>query len=125
MKSGSPTPHAATLTKAAAAGRGGLIIGQTLSFLGVAVLACGTAVLLSGSQWPGIDTLHVGWMTMTAGQTLLFLGVVTLVAAGLERTEAILRAELSATRDDLARLTEMHVAEPTDDSSTPSQRRAA
>jgi len=62
------------------------LLGQILAYLGVGGLAVGTALVLWGYFGGPPQMTPNGWLLTTAGQMLLFLGVVTLIAGGLEQT---------------------------------------
>ena len=60
--------------------------GQLCAYAGVGLLTCGT-VLVMWSYFGGpADYMPKGWLTAAVGQMLLFLGVVTLISAGMEQT---------------------------------------
>ncbi|MDA0832079.1 MAG: hypothetical protein O2955_03765 [Planctomycetota bacterium] len=72
------------------------ILGQILAYLGVGVLTLGAGCVLWG-YFGAAQYSHLaptGWLITTAGQMLLFLGVVTLIAGGLEQTNSIVNARL-------------------------------
>jgi hypothetical protein len=79
-------------------GRHESIFGQLLAYLGVALLTIGTVLVVWG-YFGGADVARyqsTGWLISTAGQMLLFLGVVTLVSGGMQQTthEVSQRVEL-------------------------------
>ena len=60
--------------------------GQLCAYAGVGLLTCGT-VLVMWSYFGGpAEYMPKGWLTAAVGQMLLFLGVVTLISAGMEQT---------------------------------------
>ena len=69
-------------------GRQESIFGQLLAYLGVGLLTIGTALVVWG--YFGGEAVQAyqstGWLVSTAGQMLLFLGVVTLVSGGMQQT---------------------------------------
>jgi hypothetical protein len=69
-------------------GRQESIFGQLLAYLGVGLLTIGTALVVWG--YFGGEAVQryqsTGWLVSTAGQMLLFLGVVTLVSGGMQQT---------------------------------------
>ncbi|MEX1231348.1 MAG: hypothetical protein WEB58_13970 [Planctomycetaceae bacterium] len=72
------------------------IFGQILAYLGVGVLTLGAGCVLWG-YFGAAHYAHLaptGWLITTAGQMLLFLGVVTLIAGGLEQTNTLVNARL-------------------------------
>jgi len=60
--------------------------GQILAYFGVAGLTVGTTLVLWGYFGGPKSYTPTGWLIATAGQMLLFLGMVTLVSGGLEQT---------------------------------------
>lgn len=62
------------------------IIGQLLAYGGVATLTVGTVLVLWGYFGGPTTYTPTGWLIATAGQMLLFLGVITLVSGGMEHT---------------------------------------
>ena len=60
--------------------------GQILAYFGVGGLTVGTSMVLWGYYGGPADYAPTGWLVVTVGQMLLFLGVVTLVSGGLEQT---------------------------------------
>ena len=69
-----------------AAGRGETAWGQLLAYAGVAVLTIGTALVVWGYLGGPETYAPTGWLVATIGQMLLLLGVVTLVAGGMQQT---------------------------------------
>ena len=69
-----------------APGRGESTWGQLLAYAGVAVLTIGTALVVWGYLGGPPSYAPTGWLVATAGQMLLLLGVVTLVAGGMQQT---------------------------------------
>jgi hypothetical protein len=69
-------------------GRQESIFGQLLAYLGVGLLTIGTALVVWGYfGGPAVQRYQsTGWLISTAGQMLLFLGVVTLVSGGMQQT---------------------------------------
>ncbi|WP_339736041.1 hypothetical protein [uncultured Gimesia sp.] len=62
------------------------LVGQLMAYGGVAVLTIGTTLVLWGYYGGPANYVSTGWLISTAGQMLLFLGVITLVSAGMEHT---------------------------------------
>lgn len=97
-------PHfdvqAAIRTGRAAGSNSASVLGQVMAYLGVAVLTIGTALVLWGYFGDRPGYAPTGWLITTAGQMLLFLGVVTLVSGGMEQTseEVARRMELLGER---------------------------
>ena len=89
-------------------------LGQFLAYLGVLGLTIGTVMVLVSYFGGTANYAPTGWLITTAGQMLLFLGVITLVSGGMEQTteevaqridrlgERLLRIE-QATRDHALR----------------------
>ena len=69
-----------------APGRGESTWGQILAYAGVAVLTIGTALVVWGYLGGPATYAPTGWLVATAGQMLLVLGIVTLVAGGMQQT---------------------------------------
>jgi hypothetical protein len=67
-------------------GRGESLWGQMLAYAGVGVLTIGTVLVLWGHFGALPNYASTGWLVATAGQMLLFLGVVTLVSGGMQQT---------------------------------------
>lgn len=64
----------------------GALLGQLLAYGGVGMLTLGTTMVLWGYFGGPESYAPTGWLITTAGQMLLFLGVVTLVSSGMEQT---------------------------------------
>ncbi|MCA9015460.1 MAG: hypothetical protein KDA77_09050 [Planctomycetaceae bacterium] len=64
------------------------LVGQLMAYGGVAVLTIGTTLILWGYYGGPANYASTGWLISTAGQMLLFLGVITLVSAGMEQTSS-------------------------------------
>ncbi|MBI3864335.1 MAG: hypothetical protein HY290_20820 [Planctomycetia bacterium] len=62
------------------------LTGQIFAYLGVGGLTIGTSLVLTGYFGGPAGYATTGWLIATAGQMLLFLGVVTLVSGGMEQT---------------------------------------
>lgn len=87
---GGAGPHFAVPSSAPSAlpvpGRSESLWGQILAYAGVGVLTFGAVLVLWG-YFGGIEAYtSTGWLLSTAGQMLLLLGVVTLVAGGMQQT---------------------------------------
>lgn len=81
-------PHfdLAAMPRNANAGKAESIWGQLLAYGGVGVLTVGTALVLWGYFGGPAQYAPTGWLVATAGQMLLFLGVVTLISGGMQQT---------------------------------------
>ncbi|MBX3440731.1 MAG: hypothetical protein KF861_24790, partial [Planctomycetaceae bacterium] len=64
-------------------GRGESLLGQSLAYVGILVLTIGTLMVVLGYFGGDAGLAPTGWLLATAGQFLLFLGVVTLVSGGM------------------------------------------
>lgn len=62
--------------------------GQLLAYCGVGLMTIGAALVLWGYFGGPQHYLPTGWLAATAGQMLMFLGVITLVSSGMEQTTA-------------------------------------
>mgnify|MGYP002622519938 CR=1 FL=1 len=69
-----------------APGRGESTWGQLMAYAGVAVLTVGTALVVWGYLGGPATYAPTGWLVATVGQMLLLLGVVSLVAGGMQQT---------------------------------------
>jgi hypothetical protein len=61
-------------------------VGQALAYMGILGLTAGTSLVILGYFGGPTEYAPTGWLITTVGQMLLFLGVVTLVSAGMEQT---------------------------------------
>ena len=62
------------------------VAGHLLAYLGVVVLTCGSALAIWSYYTNTPSWGPMGWLVVTVGQMLLFLGVISLVSSGLEQT---------------------------------------
>jgi hypothetical protein len=67
-------------------GRWMAFVGQLFAYAGVGTLTVGAVLVILGYFGGRENYAPTGWLVATAGQMLLFLGVVTLISAGLEQT---------------------------------------
>lgn len=83
-----PAPHfeVTSLLRRQHPGKAESTWGQLLAYFGVAVLTIGTALILWGYFGGPAQYAPTGWLIATAGQMLLFLGVITLVSGGMQQT---------------------------------------
>jgi hypothetical protein len=106
---GGPAPphfdvHTAIATRTERGGRGAQVLGQILAYSGVLALTLGTALVIWGYFGGPPDYAPTGWLIATGGQMLLFLGVVTLVAGGLEQTSRDVRVRVESLGERLVRI---------------------
>jgi hypothetical protein len=78
--------------------------GQTLAYLGAATLTGGAGMVLVGYLGGPTHYAPTGWFTTTVGQMLLFLGVVTLVSAGMEQTTVEVAKRIDNLGEQLERM---------------------
>ena len=60
-------------------------LGQLLAYTGVLGLTVGTLLVIQSYFGGPNEYGPTGWLILTAGQMLLFLGVVTMVSSGMEQ----------------------------------------
>jgi hypothetical protein len=80
------------------------LAGQLLAYLGVALLTVGTAMVLWGYFGGPKNYAPTGWLITTAGQMLLFLGVITLVSGGMEQTTEEVRTQIEGLGQQILRI---------------------
>jgi hypothetical protein len=80
------------------------VAGQLLAYGGVALLTVGTVLVLWGYFGGPEGYTPAGWLVSTAGQMLLFLGIVTLVSGGIEHTAHEVRSEIRRLGDKMVRI---------------------
>ncbi|MDB5340816.1 MAG: hypothetical protein JWN70_6435 [Planctomycetaceae bacterium] len=78
--------------------------GQTLAYIGAATLTVGAGMVLVGYLGGPTHYAPTGWFTTTVGQMLLFLGVVTLVSAGMEQTTVEVAYRIDTLGEQLDRM---------------------
>lgn len=80
------------------------LAGQLCAYGGVALLTCGT-VLVMWSYFGGPPNyMPTGWLTAAVGQMLLFLGVVTLISSGMEQTVHEVSWRIDSLADEIHRM---------------------
>lgn len=79
-------------------------IGQILAYVGVLSLTLGTTFVLWGYFGDKPNYAPMGWLVMTAGQMLLFLGGVTLVSGGMEQTNIEVASRIDLLGEQILRL---------------------
>lgn len=86
------------------AGRSETLWGQLVAYAGVAVLTVGTTMVLWG-YFGGLGKYtSTGFLISTAGQMLLFLGVVTLVSGGMQQTSSDVSTRVEYLGDRMIRM---------------------
>jgi hypothetical protein len=80
------------------------LAGQFLAYAGVLGLTIGTAMIVFGYFGGPESFTPTGWLITTAGQMLLFLGVVTLVSGGMEQTTDEVSRRIERLGDQLLRI---------------------
>jgi hypothetical protein len=83
------------------------MVGQILAYLGVGGLTIGTSLVLMGYFGGPSSLATTGWLVSTAGQMLLFLGVVTLVSSGMEQTTQEVVRRIDTLGERLGRIEEV------------------
>jgi hypothetical protein len=80
------------------------LVGQLFAYLGVGGLTIGTVLVLMGYFGGPANYATTGWLITTAGQMLLFLGVVTLVSGGMEQTTQEVARRIDTIGERLVRI---------------------
>lgn len=80
------------------------IVGPVLAYLGVGLLTVGTVLVLWAWFGGPASYAPTGWLITTAGQMLLFLGIVTLVSGGMEQTTTEVRTRISHLGERILRM---------------------
>lgn len=78
--------------------------GQALAYVGAATLTGGAGMVMIGYLGGPAHYAPTGWFTTTVGQMLLFLGVVTLVSAGMEQTTVEVAKRIDTIGEQLERM---------------------
>jgi len=90
-----------------AAKRGGgslMVLGQILAYVGVLSLTIGSTFVLWGFFGDKPHYAPMGWLVLTAGQMLLFLGIVTIVSGGIEQTTSTVDIQFAAMNEHILRI---------------------
>lgn len=90
-----------------AAKRGGgslMVLGQILAYIGVLSLTIGSTFVLWGFFGDKPHYAPMGWLVLTAGQMLLFLGIVTIVSGGIEQTTSTVDIQFTALNEQILRI---------------------
>ncbi len=69
-------------------------IGQGLAYVGILAITAGFSLVIMSSFGGPARGAPTGWLIATIGQMMLFLGIVTLVSAGMEQSSAEVRSLL-------------------------------
>ena len=85
-------------------GHGETVWGQLLAYAGVGVLTVGTGLVVWGYFGGPDNYTPTGWLLATAGQMLLFLGVVTLISGGMEQTTHAVTQRIERLGDHIIRI---------------------
>ncbi len=86
--------------------------GQLLAYVGVLGLTIGGALIVwNGFGHAPLNT-PTAWLIATAGQMLLFLGIVTLVSSGLEQTNEEVTRQVRVLGEQLLRIEQGQVGDP-------------
>jgi hypothetical protein len=80
------------------------LVGQIFAYIGVGGLTVGTSLVLMGYFAGPASYVTTGWLVTTAGQMLLFLGVVTLVSGGMEQTTQEVARRIDTLGERLVRI---------------------
>jgi predicted Zn finger-like uncharacterized protein len=80
------------------------VVGQLVAYAGVALLTVGTTLIIWSYFGGPANYAPTGWLTTTAGQMLLFLGVVTLVSGGMEQTSEEVRTRIERLGERIIRI---------------------
>lgn len=80
------------------------LVGQLFAYFGVGGLFVGTVLVLLGYYGGANSYATTGWLVATAGQSLLFLGVITLVSGGMEQTTHEVARRIDTLGDRLERI---------------------
>jgi len=80
------------------------LIGQIFAYVGVGGLTVGTSLVVLGYFAGPASYVTTGWLVTTAGQMLLFLGVITLVSGGMEQTTQEVARRIDTLGERLVRI---------------------
>lgn len=103
---GIPAPHfqSSPVSLADKSSKWVTLVGQLFAYFGVGGLTVGTVLVLMGHFGGPSHYATTGWLVTTAGQMLLFLGVVTLVSGGMEQTTQEVARRIDTLGDRLVRI---------------------
>ncbi len=77
---------------------------QFLAYCGIGGLTVGTACVIWGYFGGVTNYLPMGWLVLSFGQMLLFLGMVTMVSCSVEQTSTDITRQLAEIQKQLARM---------------------
>src|SRR5262249_59127721 len=80
------------------------LVGQIFAYVGVGGLTLGSVLVLMGYFGGPPSYATTGWLVTTAGQMLLFLGVITLVSGGMEQTTQEVARRIDTIGERLVRI---------------------
>jgi hypothetical protein len=80
------------------------IVGQLIAYAGVALLTVGSSLILWSYFGGPASYGPMGWLTTTAGQMLLFLGVITLVSGGMEQATEEVKTRIERLGERIIRI---------------------
>lgn len=104
VKAAEPPPMAASTGRSTAEPTSGswyTNVGQGLAYLGIIFLTAGTCGVIMSYFGGPANYAPYGWLGATIGQMLLFLGIVTLISAGMEQTSQELRQAVDQRMDEV------------------------
>ena len=78
--------------------------GQLLAYAGVLAMTAGACLVVWSYFGGPANYAPMGWLLATAGQMLLFFGVVTLVSGGLEQTTEQVNKRIEQLGDHIVRI---------------------
>lgn len=87
-----------------------MLAGQCLSYLGVLGLTAGASMVVYGYFGGEAGLAPKGWMLTTAGQMLLFLGIVTLISSGMDQASEEMGRKIEVLGEQMLRF-EQHTRE--------------
>jgi len=83
------------------------VVGHLLAYAGVGLLTVGSTLVVWSYFGGPASYAPTGWLTSTAGQMLLFLGVVTLVSGGIEQTGEEVRTRIERIGERILRIEQL------------------
>jgi hypothetical protein len=98
------------------------LAGQLLAYCGVGLITIGTVLVLWGYFGGPVHYTPTGWLVATAGQMLLFLGVIMLVSGGLEQTTEEVSRKMEQIEQRLIRIEQHSLEQPRRGPNVPAER---